>query len=360
MLGREARVQPTFGRPGCSLWIGFVRARGRSRLPEEAAAESVELRSLREIAVAIFVSLGILTAASANTDDNAGCANASDLKGALAACTKIIESNWANDHQVALAFNNRANANDALGYSDAAINDYARALAMDPHYGNALYNRGSTYLELGELDLAIADLNAVLKIDARRAEAYNNRGIAFLQLGDTATAIADFMALEMNPSLASAHNNLGLARREISDYAQAITEFSRAIELMPNYVAALNHRGETLMIEHRYAEALRDFSGAFAIDPEYAAAARNPAIANELVSVDGDPPTIQAHRTKGTGFGALGTEHGIPASHDGMQTNAKAFRERGVARDAQARRPRNVVVWPKITITEGRGYVGCR
>jgi len=101
--------------------------------------------------------------------------------------------------------------------------------------------------------------------------------------------------LEINPSLASAHNNLGLARREISDYAQAITEFSRAIELMPNYVAALNHRGETLMIEHRYAEALRDFSGVLAIDPEYAAAARNLAIANELLSVDGDPPTIQAH-----------------------------------------------------------------
>jgi tetratricopeptide (TPR) repeat protein len=238
MLGHEARVQAIFGRPGYhdnAIWIGFVRARGRSRLSREAAAQSIELRSLREIAVAIFLSLGLLTAASANTDDIEGCANASDLKGALAACTKIIESNWANDHQVALAFNNRANANDALGYSDTAINDYSRALAIDPHYGNALYNRGSTYLELGKLDLAIADLNAVLKIDARRAEAYNNRGIA------------------------------------------------------------LNHRGETLMIEHRYAEAVRDFSDALAIDPEYAAAALNLAIANGLLLVDGDPPTIQAH-----------------------------------------------------------------
>jgi len=190
MLGRETRVQATFGRPGYydnALLIGFVRVRDRSRLSREAAAPSVVSRSLRKIAVAILVSLGLLTPASANTDDIESCANASDLKGALAACTKIIESNWANDHQVALAFNNRANANDALGYSNAAINDYSRALAIDPHYGNALYNRGSTYLELGKLDLAIADLNAVLKIDARRAGAYNNRGIAFLRLGDTAT-----------------------------------------------------------------------------------------------------------------------------------------------------------------------------
>ena len=159
MLGRETRVQATFGRPGYydnALLIGFVRVRDRSRLSREAAAPSVVSRSLRKIAVAIFVSLGLLTAASASPDDVEGCANASDLKGALAACTKIIESNWANDHQVALAFNNRANANDALGYSNAAINDYSRALAIDPHYGNALYNRGSTYLELGKLDLAIA------------------------------------------------------------------------------------------------------------------------------------------------------------------------------------------------------------
>jgi tetratricopeptide (TPR) repeat protein len=102
-------------------------------------------------------------------------------------------------------------------------------------------------------------------------------------------------SLEINPSLATAHNNLGLARRETGDYMQAITDFSRAIKLVPNYVAALNHRGETLMIEHRYAEAVRDFSDALAIDPEDTAAARNLAIANGLLSVDGDPPTIQAH-----------------------------------------------------------------
>jgi len=52
MLGREARVQATFGRPGCydnALWLGFVRAWGRSQLSREAAAESIEF-SLRKIA----------------------------------------------------------------------------------------------------------------------------------------------------------------------------------------------------------------------------------------------------------------------------------------------------------------------
>ncbi|HWX30816.1 MAG TPA: tetratricopeptide repeat protein, partial [Steroidobacteraceae bacterium] len=213
-------------------------------------------RWLQGILVAILVCLGLLKAASAGTDDIEGCVNAFDLKDAVTACTKIIESNWANNHQLARAFNNRANANAALGLSEIAIEDYSRALAIDPHYGNALYNRGSAYLEMGELDLAIADLDAVLKIDAQRAEAHNNRGLALARLGDTAAAIADFVtALEINPALASVHNNLGLARRKTGDYARAIADFSRAMELKPNYAAALNNRGEVLFIEHRYAEA---------------------------------------------------------------------------------------------------------
>ena len=54
-------------------------------------------RWLQEALAIIFVCLGLLTAASGSTDDVAGCTNALDLKGAISACTKIIESNWASD-----------------------------------------------------------------------------------------------------------------------------------------------------------------------------------------------------------------------------------------------------------------------
>jgi tetratricopeptide (TPR) repeat protein len=217
----------------------------------------------QKVLIAVFVCLGLLKGASSKTDDIEGCTNASNLVGAVAACTRIIESNWANDHQVALAFNNRANANDALGYSDAAIDDYSRALAIDPHYGNALYNRGSTYLEIGKLDLATADFVAVL---------------------------------ELNPSFAFAYNKLGVVRRTTGDFAQAITDLSRAIELMPTFAAALNNRGEVFLIEHRYAEAVHDFADALAIDPRHAAAARNLAVAKGLLSVDGHPLEIHDDR----------------------------------------------------------------
>jgi hypothetical protein len=67
---REAQAQATIGRPGCfdtGLSIGFVKSQDRSRLRCGAAAKSVLSQTLHQVVVAIFVSLGFLTAASANT-----------------------------------------------------------------------------------------------------------------------------------------------------------------------------------------------------------------------------------------------------------------------------------------------------
>jgi hypothetical protein len=89
-------------------------------------------RWLQGILVAILVCLGLLKAASGGTDDIEGCVNAFDLKGAVIACTKIIESNWANNHQLARAFNNRANANAALGLSETRITEMPSTIEAPP------------------------------------------------------------------------------------------------------------------------------------------------------------------------------------------------------------------------------------
>jgi tetratricopeptide (TPR) repeat protein len=230
------------------------------------------------------VSLGLFTVETASADTIDGCTNAVDPRGAIADCTKIIDSDWATDRQVKFAYNNRASANEYFGNHDAAIDDYSRALQIDPHYATALYNRGSVYLTIGKPELAIADLDAAVLIAPKRAAAYHNRGLALLRLGDVAAAVADFKAtLNIDPALAPAHNNLGVALRRIGDNAGAITEFSRAVDLMPDYAGALNGRGEVYLIEHRYEEAARDFSSVLAIDPVHVAASRNLAIVNEIL-----------------------------------------------------------------------------
>src|SRR5262249_7036487 len=108
--------------------------------PISAACALTALTWYRAAWLGAIVSLGLLTAASVSAEPIDGCTNTSDLTGVIADCTKIIESDWATNRQVRLAFNNRAGAHELLGDHNAAIDDYSRALDIDPHYVTALYN----------------------------------------------------------------------------------------------------------------------------------------------------------------------------------------------------------------------------
>ena len=113
----------------------------------------------------INIALWLILIQPACADPIDDCADAADPGDAITGCTAVINSDWATEHQLVLAFNNRANAQDYFGRSTLAIDDYSAALALEPHYVNARYNRAATYLDLKQWGLAIADFDAVLKLD---------------------------------------------------------------------------------------------------------------------------------------------------------------------------------------------------
>lgn len=204
------------------------------------------------------------------------CANAFQPELAIVGCSEIIGSNWATDDQLALAYNNRANARDDQGKPEDAIFDYNRALAIDPHYVNARYNRATLYLRLERLALAIADFDLVLQLEPKRADAANNRSLAYLKIGNLDEAIAGFSAaIQLDPSNAYAYNNRGVAWRRKNERDNAIADFSIAIDLLPNYAAALNSRGELQKDIGRLELATADFCKAVAIAPRHAKASTN-------------------------------------------------------------------------------------
>jgi tetratricopeptide (TPR) repeat protein len=204
------------------------------------------------------------------------CTNASNPDEAIAGCSAIIVSDWADDEQLVMAFNNRANAHGMLGRVDAAIADYSRSLALSPHYVNARYNRASLFLDLGKLDLAIADFDIVLKLAPTRDDAMNNRALALLKAGRVDEAIGGFSnALRADPTNALAYNNRGVAWRRKNETARAIADFSTAINLNPEYTGAINNRGEMHLMLGRLDQAAADFRRALAIDPTHAAAEKN-------------------------------------------------------------------------------------
>lgn len=215
------------------------------------------------------------------------CTDAFNPAAAIIGCSAIINSTWANDDQLALAYNNRANAQSDLGLAEAAIADYGRALALDPHYVNASYNRATLYLELGRLELAIADFDRVLTFDPHRANAANNRALAFLKLNNLEEAIEGFSAaIGLDPTDARAYNNRGVAWRRMGERERAIADFTAAIDLLPTYVGAFNSRGELRLEVGQWDQASADFRKAIAIDPNHVKANANLRALTDLITTD--------------------------------------------------------------------------
>jgi tetratricopeptide (TPR) repeat protein len=192
---------------------------------------------LKDLPIAVLGLVLSVTVASADVIDD--CSNALNSREAVVGCTAIIISDWATERQIALAFNNRANALGSLGQTELAIADYDRAIALDPHYATAYYNRGTAYLDTAGYDRAIRDFDRVIALEPTRADAYHNRGLALLRSGQFDDAIADLTgAIELDPGMESAYNNRGVAWQGRGRRDRALADFSAAIALDPKDVAA--------------------------------------------------------------------------------------------------------------------------
>ncbi len=141
---------------------------------------------------AAAVSLWVLVIASAAASpDWDECAQAQDLDGSIAACTRIIRSGAEKGHDFALAFYDRGNAYKAKGDYDRAILDYNQALSIDPNYASVYNNRAVAYHNKGDYDHGIADYNKAIAIDPKHLNSYIGRGDEYLQKKDYDRAIAD-------------------------------------------------------------------------------------------------------------------------------------------------------------------------
>jgi tetratricopeptide (TPR) repeat protein len=56
-----------------------------------------------------------------------------------------------------------------LGYLDAALNDYNKAIDIDPNNGKAYRERGHTYYDLGDHKKALDDWNKAITLDPSMA-----------------------------------------------------------------------------------------------------------------------------------------------------------------------------------------------
>jgi protein O-GlcNAc transferase len=205
---------------------------------------------------------------------------------------------------------NLAEAYDALGKKQEALEEYTRAAELDPEYVAALNNRANLLNEARRFDEAEASCRSALAVDPKDPAVLNNfanalRGQrkipeaiesyraaikerpAFLAamsnlagclclLGCADEGIALFKeVIQLNPALADSHNNLGAALIGVKRFEEAGQYFQGAIDLNPKHFQALNNLGAVLRTLARPHEALPFLRDAVELSSDSAEARSN-------------------------------------------------------------------------------------
>ena len=132
----------------------------------------------------------------------------------------------------------------------AAIEAYARVVALKPDRPEAHNNLGVALKKNGELDKAIENFSRAVGLRSDYGEALSNRGWAYAEQEKWREARADFeQALKFNPDDEGALYGLSQALREVRDYAGAEQTLRRLIARAPNFVYWLEW-GRVELVRH--------------------------------------------------------------------------------------------------------------
>jgi tetratricopeptide (TPR) repeat protein len=263
------------------------------------------------VAVALLI-VGVAPAVGAKSRpaNPARTCNSASGDGAIAACTRAIESGKFKGHNLAtlhvnrgvelsnkgeldraiadydkaialdakyaLAYNGRGNAYRARGDNDRAIADYGKAIELNPELAVAFSNRGDAYRNKGDFDRAIADYDQAIRLNPKNANAYSGRGSAYRAKGDDDRAKADYdQAIHVNPKSAFAYYSRGNANRARHELDRAIADYQQAIRIDPNFALAYNGRGLAYRAKGDADRAIADYDQAIRLDPDFALAYSN-------------------------------------------------------------------------------------
>ncbi|MGY3342428.1 Tfp pilus assembly protein PilF [Bradyrhizobium sp. USDA 4472] len=125
------------------------------------------------------------------------------------------------------------------GETQAALDEFNRAVALDPYNAQALYGRALLYQANNEHDFAIADFGAASGLNPQKAEPLLGRAVSYLAIGKVKEAAADLdEASEADPHNAQIWTIRGQAYERLGDKAKAAASYNKAVALRPRDDAA--------------------------------------------------------------------------------------------------------------------------
>ena len=167
-----------------------------------------------------------------------------DLKGAVVACTQLLDTKSQDVNFQTRTDINRGNAYDQLGEPERAIADYVRALELDPRDAYAHRNKGVARTRLGRLGEAMQEFAAAVELKPDYAEAYGSRAEILRRMAPSSSeseraalyqrALADYnktISLGLGPREAVAYKGRGFVNYYLAHLDAAIADFTNAIAL---------------------------------------------------------------------------------------------------------------------------------
>jgi tetratricopeptide (TPR) repeat protein len=131
-----------------------------------------------------------------------------------------------------IAYNNRGVCRESAGSSDAAAEDYGRALLLNPRDDQAYYNLGNIYYKSGMTDQAIDLYTKSININAKRANAFYNRGVSYTIKNQQREALADLnKAIELKQDFDMAYFSRGQLFARYGERSSARADYQKACSL---------------------------------------------------------------------------------------------------------------------------------
>lgn len=169
----------------------------------------------------------------------------------------------------------RARILSRAGHDSLAIAAFRSLLRDHPDDARVWYNLGNAYHRADLDSAAMSAYQRSLALEPEREAAWNQLGEAYRARGDTARAADCYRsALAIVPAYEQALNNLAALRAYQGHASTAETGFRAAIAANPRYVPALVNLGILLTDSGRTAEAIRTWKQILAVDPKQETARR--------------------------------------------------------------------------------------
>jgi serine/threonine-protein kinase len=153
----------------------------------------------------------------------------------------------------------------------AADADCSQAIDRDPSLAEAYRIRGTVRQQQGESELAIEDFSEAIRLDPKLGLAYLGRAVCRFLRKEFREVVADCnAAAELFPGIVRCYELRGTALKHLGDFDRALADFDEAVRLAPNSTMAFNSRAGLHYARHDYAAAIRDHMEALKRDPRHA------------------------------------------------------------------------------------------